>query len=183
MPQFVPTETECRSGCKSSVMGQAGNGLLKPGYGTFSCRRWPGGSRCGKRLLADDLSTLFDIPDPAQLPWTDRNSPLLGGSGATPATGGSLTTPPKPQSHTRRPHLRLLAVSRQRAAQHPQTPHRLGERRASWIEFRGSWTSIAGRLGPRRFRTEGPGRVALRPVRERDLALARQLFGPQFPIL
>jgi hypothetical protein len=38
MPQFVPTETECRSGCKSSVMGQAGNVLLTPGYGTFSCR-------------------------------------------------------------------------------------------------------------------------------------------------
>ena len=96
MPQFVPTETECRSGCKSSVMGQAGNVLLTPGYGTFSCRRWLGCSRCGKRLLADDLSTLFGIPDPAQLPWTDRNSPLLGGSGATPATGGSLTTPQVP---------------------------------------------------------------------------------------
>jgi hypothetical protein len=134
----------------------------------------PGCSRCGKRLLADDLSTLFGIPDPAQLPWTDRNSPLLGGSGATPATGGSLTTPQVP------------------ITQPPTSPKTFGgvaatggarERRASWIEFRGSWTSIAGRLGPRRFRTEGPGRVALRPVRERDLALARQLFGPQFPIL
>src|SRR3981081_2154106 len=63
MPQFVPTETECRSGCKSSVMGQAGNVLLTPGYGTFSCRRWPGCSRCGKRLLGDAFFTLFGIPD------------------------------------------------------------------------------------------------------------------------
>jgi hypothetical protein len=37
--------------------------------------------------------------------------------------------------------------------------------------------SRAGRLAPRRFRTEGPRRVALRPLRQRDLTLTCQLFG------
>jgi CheY-like chemotaxis protein len=41
----------------------------------------------------------------------------------------------------------------------------------------------AGWHGPGRFRPEGPRRVALRPVRDRDFALARQLLGSQFPVL
>jgi hypothetical protein len=43
--------------------------------------------------------------------------------------------------------------------------------------------SGAAQLWPSRFRTEGPRRVALRPCRERNLSLARQLFGPPFAIV
>ena len=47
----------------------------------------------------------------------------------------------------------------------------------------GKATSRAGRLESRRFRTEGSRRVALRPVRARDLPLPRQLFGALFLVL
>jgi hypothetical protein len=44
----------------------------------------------------------------------------------------------------------------------------------------GKATSRAGRLESWRFRTECSRRVALRPVRARDLPLPRQLFGAVF---
>jgi hypothetical protein len=47
----------------------------------------------------------------------------------------------------------------------------------------GKATSRAGRLESRPFRTEGSRRVALRPVRARDLPLPRQLFGALFLVL
>src|SRR2546425_11480048 len=43
--------------------------------------------------------------------------------------------------------------------------------------------SRAGRLGLGRFRTEGPRRVALRPRRPGELALACQLPGPLFLVV
>jgi hypothetical protein len=48
--------------------------------------------------MADDLRTLFGIPNPAQLPWTDRNSPLAEGAGATPQQAfGTSATPSSPE--------------------------------------------------------------------------------------
>jgi hypothetical protein len=41
----------------------------------------------------------------------------------------------------------------------------------------------SSKLGPWRFRAKGQRRIALRPLCEGKLVLARQLFGPAFPIL
>jgi hypothetical protein len=47
--------------------------------------------------MADDLQTLFGIPNPDQLPWTDRNAALAGGAGTTPLAGfDNPATPQQP---------------------------------------------------------------------------------------